>query len=104
MIVRNCNLLFWQYIDWIQVIRYIDSLKSRKYQKFTEETDIKSLLIHEPSVLSQEFILLVLRNEIEKSSLKFNEFELGYLLFCFYNSILLDVSFFFIIETKDPCI
>lgn len=98
MIMRERKSLFWQYINWREVTKYIDSLKSRNYQKFITGIKIRNIEICGPLLISPITILLALRKEL---SLELNEFELGYLLFCFSNVIKLDKSFFFTIEIRN---
>ena len=98
MIFRSHKLLFWQYIEWTKVVQYIDSLKSRKYQKFIEKNYKEKSQDKNFFVTLSIEILFALRHALREDELKLNEFELGYLLYCCSHVLILDVSFFFIIE------
>lgn len=100
IILRSHKLLFWQYIDWTKVVQYIDSLKSRKYQNFTRKFNKERYQQYESFIISPIETLMVLRSVLKESDIKFYDFELGYVIFCLSHQMILDVSFFFIIEIK----
>ena len=95
MISRNHKSLFWQYINWRQVIKYIESLKSRKYETFTKNLSIKSVTVDLSLIKSPMVLLLALQDSFNKLKFQLSEFELGYLLFCLLNIIDLDLNFFY---------
>lgn len=100
IIFRSHKLLFWQYIDWIKLVQYIDSLKSRKYKSFTRNFSQERYEQNKSFYISPIEILIVLKNAFKESDIKINEFELGYLIFCLSHQMVLDISFFFIIEIR----
>lgn len=75
-------------------MQYIDSLKSRKYKAFIEKTNIRSDKLYLSLVNSTIVMLLALKQICNNSSLRFNEFELGYIIFCLSNAYYLDVGIF----------
>lgn len=95
VIVRNHNLLFWRYINWSELIKYIDSLKSREYKAFIANTynqqdTFEKILKNSPLV-----VLLAFKESVENLNVKLSTFEAGYLIFCLSHVIHLDVSFLY---------
>jgi len=94
VISRNDTQLVWQYIDWDNVVKYIDNLKSRIYKAFLfrylpEIYQQQSLFIN-----SQLVIIWAIKNSIFNINISFNTFEIGYCIFCLSNSNYLDLSFY----------
>lgn len=95
MIFRNHKLSAWQYINWIKISKYIEVLKSREHESFIEETDIKNSDNSLSLIKSEMVILASLKESLNDIDLKFNDFELGYLCFCCFNTIYCDISIFY---------
>ena len=100
MVVRNYKSNFWQYINWIQLINYIDSLKSRKYKTFIKKTDRQVYKSYWFFMFKPAVLIVLLKDSIDFAKLINYDFELGYLLFCFSNVINLDISFFYYYKNK----
>lgn len=100
MILRNNKLLFWQYVDWSKVIKHIESLKSRIYKIFIKKTYVKNDELYSSFINSSIVNLFILKKSLNEMGLEFNEFELGYLLFCFSNAITIDIVFFYYYRNK----
>lgn len=94
MISRNYKSLIWQYIDWERIIRYIDSLKSKKYKAFVQKSSVINNNLYKFFINSPTVILLAFKYSLNDLNVEFSTFELGYLLFCLSNIFYLDISFF----------
>ena len=96
MVVRSYKPLFWQCIKWIHISKYIDIQKSRTYKAFINKKNKNSsffrLLSRETSPVA---ILFAIKNSLFILNLRYNDFELGYLLFCYINVLNLDIGFFY---------
>lgn len=95
MISRNHKSLIWQYINWEKVIKYIDSLKSRKYKAYVQKSFVINYNTHKFFINSPIVILLAFKSGVNSLDIELNTFELGYLLFCLINILYLDMSFFY---------
>jgi len=94
MISRNYQKLVWQCIKWHNIIKYIDTLKSRIYEAFLyrympEVYKQQSIFIISPLVITWAFKKIILSN-----SVFLNSFEIGYCIFCLSRINVLDISFF----------
>jgi len=94
VISRNDKVLVWQYINWRNVIKYIDNLKSRIYKAFLYKYLPEIYKQQSVFIVSQLVIMLAVKKSILNTNLVFNTFELGYCLFCLSNSKFLDLSFY----------
>lgn len=95
MISRNYKSLIWQYIDWEKIIRYIDSLKSKKYKAFVQKASVINNKLYKFFINSPTVILLAFKYSVSDLNVELSTFELGYLLFCLSNIFYLDISFFY---------
>lgn len=95
MISRNHKSLIWQYINWEKIIKYIDSLKSRKYKAYVQKSFAINCNTHKFFINSPIVILLAFKSGVDNLNIELNTFELGYLLFCLVNISYLDISFFY---------
>jgi len=103
VIARNTKKLVWQYIEWHNVIKYIDNLKSRIYKAFLLRYTPEIYLQQSIFINSQLVIVLAIKKSMAKNSLVFNSFELGYFIFCLSNKNCLDISFYHYYQEYYSC-
>lgn len=95
MIARNHRLLIWQYIKWKEVIKYIDSLKSRHYNASLQSISKKNNRRQKFSMEIAVSILLAIKQSLNDLNTGLQSFEIGYILFCFSSFIDIDISIFY---------
>lgn len=95
MISRNHKSLIWQYINWEKIIKYTDSLKSKKYKACVKKSFMIGGNLHRFFINSPIVVLLAFKHSVNSLNIELNTFELGYLLFCLANIFYLDISFFY---------
>ena len=95
VISRNHKSMVWQCINWKFLIRYTVNLKSRLYKAFLDKSKKRIYQLQSILINSQVFTIVALKNSINCRHFQNNSFELGYIIFCLYNAIDIDLHFFY---------
>ena len=103
MICRDHQSLFYQYIDFSNVAKYIDDLKSRMYKAFFEKSLLKVNLSQSSFANSPLALIISVKQVLKNISLQASCFEIGYLIFCLSRDYLLDTSFYYYYQEEPGC-